>query len=111
MVLLPAPYFLVTFTLPEELRALCQSHPRLGYTLLFRESAGTLQEIAANPRHLGAELGFVGVLDTWTRQLSYHPHVHYVMPGGGLRADGQKWRKCRTLKDGSPYLLPVQILL
>jgi hypothetical protein len=108
--LLPVPYFLVTFTLPEELRALCQSHPRLGYTLLFRESAGTLQEIAANPRHLGAELGFVGVLHTWTRQLGYHPHVHYVVPGGGVRADGQKWRQCRTLKDGTPYLLPVPVL-
>ena len=108
--LLPVPYFLVTFTLPDELRALCRAHPRLGYTLLFRESAGTLQEIAANPRHLGAELGFLGVLHTWTRQLGYHPHVHYVVPGGGLRADGRKWRKCRTLKDGTPYLLPVQVL-
>jgi hypothetical protein len=69
-----------------------------------------LQEIAANPRHLGAELGMIGVLHTWTRQLSYHPHVHYVIPGGGLRADGRRWRRCRTLKDGTPFLLPVQVL-
>jgi len=108
--LLPVPYFLVTFTLPEELRALCQSNPRVLYALLFKESAGTLQEIAANPRHLGAELGMIGVLHTWSRQLGYHPHVHYIIPGGGLRADGKKWRKCRTRKDGSPYLLPVQVL-
>ena len=108
--LLPVPYFLVTFTLPEELRALCQREPELGYTLLFRESAGTLQEIAANPRHLGAELGFIGVLHTWTRELLCHPHVHYIVPGGGLREDGRKWRKCRTLQDGSPFLLPVQVL-
>lgn len=108
--LLPVPYFLVTFTLPEELRRLSQSHPHLLYQILFRESAATLQEIAAQPRHLGAELGLVGVLHTWTRQLACHPHVHYVIPGGGLRADGRKWRQCRTLKDGSPYLLPVQVL-
>lgn len=108
--LLPVPYFLLTFTLPAELRTLCRSHPRLGYRLLFAESAAALQEIAASPRHLGAELGFLGVLHTWTRQLGYHPHVHYVVPGGGLRADGRKWRKCRTLRDGTPYLLPVQVL-
>lgn len=108
--LLPVPYFLVTFTVPEELRALFQRRPELCYSLLFRESAGTLQEIAANPRHLGAQLGFIGVLHTWTRQLAYHPHVHYIVPGGGLRADEKRWRKCRTLKDGSPYLLPVQVL-
>lgn len=108
--LLPVPYFLVTFTLPEELRALCQSQPQILYQLLFRESAATLQEIASHPKHLGAELGMVGVLHTWSRDLSYHPHVHYVIPGGGLRADQKKWRKCRALKDGSPYLLPVQVL-
>jgi len=118
--LLPVPYFLVTFTVPEELRALFQRRPELCYSLLFRESAGTLQEIAANPRHLGAQLGFIGVLHTWKRQLGYHPHVHYIVPGGGLRANEKsrvkgfahaaKWRKCRTLKDGSPYLLPVQVL-
>jgi hypothetical protein len=108
--LLPVPYFLVTFTVPEELRALCQRHPQLGYTALFAESAGTLQEIAAQPKYLGAELGMIGVLHTWTRQLSYHPHVHYLVPGGGLRRDGKKWRKCRTLQDGTPYLLPVQVL-
>ena len=108
--LLPVPYFLCTFTLPEQLRQLCQSHPHVLYQVLFRESAATLQEIAAQPKHLGAELGLVGVLHTWTRQLGYHPHVHYVIPGGGLRGDERKWRKCRRLKDGSPYLLPVQVL-
>jgi len=108
--LLPVPYFLVTFTVPEELRTLFAREPQLCYTLLFAESAGTLQEIAAQPEYLGAELGMIGVLHTWTRQLSYHPHVHYIVPGGGLRADQKKWRKCRTLQDGSPYLLPVQVL-
>jgi putative transposase/transposase-like zinc-binding protein len=108
--LLPVPYFLVTFTLPAELRALCQKNQRLLYTLLFNESAETLKEIALHPRHLGAELGFFGVLHSWSRQLAYHPHLHYVVPGGGLRADQRKWRRCRRLSDGTPYLLPVQVL-
>lgn len=108
--LLPVPYFMVTFTLPEELRRTCRRHPELLYRLLFNESAATLQEIAAGPRHLGVELGFVGVLHTWTRQLGYHPHIHYVIPGGGLRADHRKWRKCRTTAKGGSYLLPVHVL-
>lgn len=108
--LLPVPYFLVTFTLPAELRALCQKNQRLFYTLLFEESAETLKEIAHHPRHLGGELGFFGVLHSWTRQLAYHPHLHYIVPGGGLRTDHRKWRRCRRLSDGTAYLLPVQAL-
>jgi hypothetical protein len=114
--LLPVPYFLITFTLPAELRGVCRSNQRLFYKLLFEESAKTLQEIAANPKQLGAELGFLGVLHSWTRQLTYHPHIHYIVPGGGLKAapDGRtqrrKWRKCRTTAKGEPYLLPVQVL-
>lgn len=108
--LLPAPYFMMTFTLPEELRAVCQRHQQLFYSLLFSESSAALQEVAAQPRHLGAELGFFGVLHTWTRQLAYHPHIHYVIPGGGLRADHRRWRKCRVTAKGMAYLLPVQVL-
>jgi hypothetical protein len=108
--LLPVPYFLVTFTLPQQLRALCQNNQRLFYTLLFNESAEALKEIAAQPRHLGGALGFFGVLHTWSRQLAYHPHLHYVVPGGGLRADGRKWRRCRVTKKSQPYLLPVEVL-
>ena len=84
--LLPGvPYFLVTFTVPAELRALIRSHQKELYSWLFRESAATLQEVAAQPKHLGAELGLLGVLHTWSRQLVYHPHVHYVVAGAGLR--------------------------
>jgi Putative transposase/Transposase zinc-binding domain len=108
--LLPVPYFLVTFTLPEQLRVACRSHQRLFYEILFDESAATLKEIASIPRYLGGELGFLGILHTWTRQLAYHPHVHYIVPGGGLRPDGGKWRKCRITKKGEPYLLPVELL-
>jgi Putative transposase len=70
----------------------------------------TLKEITSIPRHLGAELGFLGVLHTWSRQLAYHPHVHYILAGGGLRPDGRTWRKCRITKQGEPYLLPVELL-
>lgn len=89
--LLPVNYFLVTFTVPEELRALFRSHQKLAYTLLFREAAATLVDLGANPKWLGAELGFLGVLHTWTRQLAYHPHVHFLVPGGGLSSDHRRW--------------------
>jgi hypothetical protein len=94
--LLPAPYFMVTFTLPEGLRALARSHQRLMYDLLFQASAAALQELAADPRFVGGQIGMVGVLQTWTRDLAYHPHVHYLVPGGGLSADGQSWRRARS---------------
>lgn len=108
--LLPVPYFLVTFTIPGALRTVFRSHQRLCYRLLFAASTAALQEVAAQPRLLGAKLGFLGVLHTWTRQLLYHPHVHFIVPGGGLRADELKWRKCHTTKAGEPYLLPVHVL-
>ena len=73
-------YFLVTFTIPQPLRAIFRSHQRLCYDLLFTQSARTLQEIARQPRYLGGDLGMLGVLHTWSRQLSYHPHVHYLIP-------------------------------
>jgi hypothetical protein len=79
------------------------ARPELLHDLLFRESAATLQQVAAEPRLLGAELGFVGVLHTWGRQLQHHPHVHFVVPGGGLRADGKKWIPARQ----PDWLLPV----
>jgi hypothetical protein len=86
--LLPAGYFLVTFTIPQELRGLFRSHQRICYNALFTESARTLQEIARQPRYLGGDLGLLGVLHTWTRQLIYHPHVHYLVPAVALREDG-----------------------
>lgn len=104
--LLPAPYFLVTFTLPEPVKRLALINPSLLYDLLFTESARALQRVASQPRLLGAELGFVGVLHTWNRQLGLHPHVHYIVPGGGLRADHKKWRRCRQPN----WLLPVKAL-
>jgi putative transposase/transposase-like zinc-binding protein len=94
--LLPVPYFMVTFTLPEGLRGLARSHQRQVYDLLFQTSAAALQELAHDPRFVGGQIGFLGVLQTWTRDLAYHPHVHYLVPGGGLSADGQSWRRARN---------------
>jgi len=89
--LVPAPYFLVTFTVPEALRGWLRSHPKLGLKLLFDTSAQALQELAREPRRLGASLGLLGVLHTWSRTLLYHPHVHYLVPGGGLSLDQRQW--------------------
>jgi ribosomal protein L37AE/L43A len=102
--LLPTHHFLVTFTLPAELRPLARSHQQTIYNLLFRASAAALQSLAQDPRFVGGRLGMVGVLHTWTRQLLYHPHVHYIVTGGGLTDDGH-WRSAR--KD---FLVPAKAL-
>ena len=105
--LLPGvPYFLVTFTVPAELRALIRSHQKDLYGLLFRESAATLQEVAAQPKHLGAELGMLGVLHSWSRQLVFHPHVHYVVAGAGLSANGLRWQRVAS----PDFFLPEKVL-
>lgn len=101
--MLPVPYFLVTFTVPAQLRPVFAARPEAMHAALFRESAATLQQVAAERRLLGAELGFVGVLHTWGRQLQHHPHVHYIVPGGGLSPDGKKWMHARQ----QDWLLPV----
>ncbi len=104
--LLPVPYFLVTFTVPQGLRPWLRSHQKEAYQALLQESAGTLQDVAAQAKHLGAKLGILSVLHTWGRQLQYHPHVHCVVPGGGLRADGLRWCRPKT----PDYFLPHQVL-
>jgi len=98
-------YFLVTFTVPEGLRRWIRSHPRLGYDLLLAASSQALQDLAQNPKRLGATLGLLGVLHTWTRTLEYHPHVHYLVPGGGLSLDQRQWIASRPR-----FLLPVKAL-
>jgi Putative transposase/Transposase zinc-binding domain len=89
--LLPVPYFLVTFTLPSELRAIARAHPETIYPLLFRTSAAALQQLAQDPRFLGGQIGMLGVLQTWTRDLRYHPHVHYLVPALALTPDAKRW--------------------
>jgi hypothetical protein len=103
--LLPAPYFLVTFTVPEALRRLIRSHPQILLDLLFATSAQALQDLAANPRRLGAQLGMLGVLHTWSRTLIFHPHIHYLVPAGGLSRDGRTWVAARK-----NYLVSVHAL-
>lgn len=91
--LLPCPYYLLTFTLPAELRPLAQSHQRTLYDLLLREAAAALQRLADDPKWVGGTLGVLAVLHTWSRTLSYHPHVHLLVTAGGLSPDGEVWRK------------------
>jgi hypothetical protein len=85
------PYFLVTFTVPEQLREPIRAAMKLWYGALLKESAGALQDLAADPKHLGAELGLTAVLQTWTRDQRYHPHVHVLVPGGGLTPNRLRW--------------------
>lgn len=86
--LLPGPHFLVTFTLPAQLRPVARRQQKTVYNILFRTSAAALQQLAADPRFVGGTIGMVGVLHTWTRELNYHPHIHYLVPAGGLAPDG-----------------------
>ncbi|WP_097655252.1 IS91 family transposase [Candidatus Chloroploca asiatica] len=106
--LLPVPSFLVTFTLPAALRAIAFQHQAQVYDLFFRASAAALQQLAQDPRFLGGQLGMVGVLQTWTRDLRYHPHIHYLVPGGGLSADGRTWITARA--DFLVHVKPLAIL-
>jgi Putative transposase/Transposase zinc-binding domain len=103
--LLPVPYFHVVFTLPHELSALALGNKRLIYDLLYRASSEAMLEMARDPRHLGAEIGFLGVLHTWGQTLEHHPHAHYIVPAGGLAADASRWIRC-----SNRFFLPVDAL-
>jgi hypothetical protein len=103
--LLPVNYFHVVFTLPEQLSLLSLQNKRVIYNLLFRAASETLLEIAADPKHLGARIGFFAVLHTWGQTLQAHPHLHCVIPGGGLSADNSQWIASRP-----GFFLPVKVL-
>src|SRR5882762_6608316 len=103
--ILNCEYFHVVFTLPEDIAAIAYQNKDLVYGILFRATAETLSTIAADPKHLGAEIGFFAVLHTWGQNLLHHPHLHCVVTGGGLSADGSQWISCR---DG--FFLPVGVL-
>jgi len=103
--LLPARYVHVVFTLPRHLAPLVLQNKKVIYDLLFRTSAETLLEVARDPQHLGAEIGFFSVLHSWTQKLELHPHVHCVVPAGGLSADHTHWIKPRY-----DFFLPVEVL-
>jgi predicted Zn-ribbon and HTH transcriptional regulator len=103
--LLPTPYVHVVFTLPRELAPLALQNKKVIYDLLFRTSAETLLEVARDPRHLGARIGFFSVLHTWNQKLQHHPHVHCVLPAGGLSPDHSRWIPSRR-----SFFLPVKVL-
>lgn len=104
--LLPCPYFLITFTLPAELRELVRANQRACYAALFEASSEALKTLAADSKYVGTRTpGFFGVLHTWGRTLEYHPHVHYVVPGGGLSDNGEKWLPSRA-----DFFVPVKAL-
>ncbi|MGA8087090.1 MAG: IS91 family transposase [Terracidiphilus sp.] len=103
--LLPVPYFHVVFTLPHELSALVLGNKRVFYDLLYSASAEAMLEMARDPRHLGADIGFLGVLHTWGQTIEHHPHVHYIVPAGGLSADRSRW-----IQGSSKFFLPVEAL-
>jgi predicted Zn-ribbon and HTH transcriptional regulator len=103
--LLAVGYFHVVFTLPQELSALALQNKEAVYSLLFRASAETLLEVAADPKHLGAEIGFLSVLHTWGQNLLHHPHVHCVIPAGGLSRDHSRW-----VHPKPGFFLPVRVL-
>jgi hypothetical protein len=103
--LLPVAYFHVVFTLPAEIAAIAFQNKAIVYAILFKAAAQTLRMIAADPRHLGAEIGLIAVLHSWGQTLTYHPHLHCIVPGGGLSLDGTRWISCRP-----GFFLPVRVL-
>jgi hypothetical protein len=103
--LLPVEYFHVVFTLPAEIAQIAYWNKKAVYGLLFKASAETLTTIAADPRRLGARIGMTGVLHTWGSALTHHPHVHMIVPGGGLSPDGKRWIACRP-----GFFLPIRVL-
>ncbi len=103
--LLPVPYYHVVFTLPAAIGAVAFQNKAAIYDLLFRTAAETLTTIAADPKHLGARIGLTAVLHTWGSALTHHPHVHIIVPGGGLSPDGSRWVACKP-----GFFLPVRVL-
>ena len=103
--LLPVEYFHVVFTMPQEIAAIAYQNKAVVYDILFRATAETLRTIAADPKHLGAEIGFIAILHTWGQNLLHHPHLHCVVPGGGPSPDGKRWISCRP-----GFFLPVRVL-
>lgn len=106
--ILPAGYFLGTFTMPEQLRELCRSNQRLFYSILFKSSCYALKQLAQDEKYLGAEIGMVGILHTWSRALIYHPHVHYLIPGIGVDESGNK--VCFSDEDFLMHVKPLSTI-
>ncbi|MCK5845133.1 MAG: transposase, partial [Victivallales bacterium] len=94
---LPVNYFMITFTVPKELRRLIRSNQEVSYAALFKAASEAIKKLAKDPRFVGCDItGFTGILHTWTRQLEYHPHIHFIVPGGGIDRDGTEWKSSRA---------------
>lgn len=104
-ILLPVDYFMITFTLPDELRKFARSNQKLFYNLLFKCSEKSIGKLSTNPKYIGGKPGYLGVLHTWSRTLSYHPHIHFIITAGGLSDQEDRW-----IKSNSKFLLPVKAL-
>ncbi len=102
--LLPVPYFHVVFSLPTAIADFGYQNKAVVYDLLFKASAETVLTIAADPKHLGARIGITAVLHTWGSTMTHHPHVHMIVPGGGISLDGSRWESCRPR-----FFLPVPV--
>src|SRR5438094_9817000 len=96
--LLPVPYFHVVFTLPAAIRDIAYQNKAVIYDLLFKAASETVLTIAADPKHMGATIGITAVLHTWGSAMTHHPHLHMIVPGGGISLDGQRWIACRRPK-------------
>ena len=103
--LLPVNYFLVTITIPEELRSIISSNQRLMYSILFKSAAESLKKLALDPKFIGGEIGMVGILHTWTRDMFFHPHIHFIIPGGSYDKERNEWYKVKH-----KFLVPVKAL-
>jgi hypothetical protein len=105
--LLPVPYYHVVFTLPAPIADIAYHNKAVIYDLLFKAAAETLVTIAADPKHLGARIGLTAVLHTWGSALTHHPHVHVIVPGGGISLDGTRWISCRLVSPSCRALHPI----
>ena len=103
--LLPVPYYHVVFTLPAAIADIAYQNKAVIYDLLFKASSEAMLTIAADPKHLGARIGILSVLHTWGSAMTHHPHVHMIVPGGGISLDGTRWVRCKP-----GFLLPVRVL-
>lgn len=103
--LLPVDYFMVTFTLPQELRFICRSNQRLLYSIMFKASSNALKTLLGDPKYAGGKAGFIGILHTWTRILMYHPHIHYIVPAGAFDVVRNVWNP-----SSHQFLIPIKAL-
>jgi hypothetical protein len=104
--ILPTDYFMLTFTMPEQIRPFCRANQKVAYAAMFKAASGAIRKLAMDPRHIGTDLpGFSGILHTWGRTMPYHPHLHFIVPAGGLSKNRQEW-----IPAGNTFYLPVRPL-